>query len=424
MPSLKKFFSRFTNGRTKQQREFQKAGFTTTPKYQRYLSGKETSADALMSAARSYVMNRSHAENAWLYCKPYDRSPGNAGFFIEMYQVMNLLKAMEIPCHGRILEVGSGSGWITEILVALGYEVHGIEPCSDMIEIARQRVTKAIDHWQVKNPPPFDFFCQTLEECSLSSEHYDAIFLHATLHHIIDERAGFLQCQRLLKPGGVIGISEYAWEPGNRALESALDEEMQRFGTLENPFTREYLDYLLAESGFTEIQRYHSINGLVPQHLGAKNIESIADAPARATNNVTARKKGDAKLTTRTDKDYTYASIQVLTVELTEENTWLQVDLELKNTGKSVWLHQGARHGWVSIAVRTEPLGARDYCELERSSLPREVYPGEALRIRLELAVPKDFLQRDWHVDLVNEEMFWFSERGSKAVPLKVHGSE
>ena len=162
------------------------------------------------------------AENTWAYswllCKPYVRKPGNNEFYDELYQVMNLLRAMEIPYGGKVLEVGSGPGWVTEILVALGCEVHALEPSGEMIDIARARMVRAIEHWQLQNPPPFEFFCQTLEECNLpeneNENEYDGVFFHAALHYIIGEKVGLSQCYRLLKLGGVLGASEAAWEPG------------------------------------------------------------------------------------------------------------------------------------------------------------------------------------------------------------------
>ncbi len=86
----------------------------------------------------------------WLYRKPYDRDPGNPEFFHETYSVLNLLRAMAISPGGRILEVGSGPGWISEILICLGFEVEGIEPSSDMIAIARERIDAAIQHYRLE----------------------------------------------------------------------------------------------------------------------------------------------------------------------------------------------------------------------------------------------------------------------------------
>jgi protein-L-isoaspartate O-methyltransferase len=79
----------------------------------------------------------------WLYQKPFDSRPGNEQFYLQLYAVMNVLRAMDVPNGGRILEVGSGPGWVTELLMLLGYAVDGIEPCADL---AKSRTNVSSTH--------------------------------------------------------------------------------------------------------------------------------------------------------------------------------------------------------------------------------------------------------------------------------------
>lgn len=386
--------------------------------YRRYLSDKPLEKEAYLRAACDYVAKKRSDEVSWLHCKPYESSPGNTAFYTEMYQCLNVVRAMNIPHRGKILEVGSGPGWITEILVALGFEVHGLDPSADMIAIAHERVSSAIKHWRVQNPPHFDFHCQTLEDCTLPADEYDAVLFHASLHHVIDEDAGLAQCFRVLRPGGVLGVCEGAWEPGNTSLEAALDEEMVRFGTLENPFTREYLDYLLTKHGFTSIQRYHSINGFVPEQFGSATVELLADMPACSSNNLTALKPNLLAPTTRDHSARSSATITVLEVKWTSSRKALSICLRLTNTGETTWLHKAYPTGQVTIAFRSDPLGAANYEELERHNLPNDVEPGQNVTLDLELVLPEGGNQRTWSIDMVNEGLFWFSTRGTKAVLL------
>lgn len=395
-----------------------KGNASGVPGFRRYLSDRPGDTEAYLAAASSYVANKNEEEYGWLYRKPYEAKAGNEAFYYEMFQVMNLLKAMDVPYGGRILEVGSGPGWVTEILVALGFEVHGLEPSADMIAIARERLASAMTHWRIKTPPHYDFFCETLENCTLPDGDYDGIFFHAALHHIIDEDAGLAQCHRLLRPGGVLGISEAAWEPGNRALEALLDEEMERFGTLENPYTQEYLDYLLAKHGFVDVERYHCINGFIPASKGSSSVESLADAPAANTNNLTAIKKGDSTLSSRDHEADTRAEVSILEAKIDEHQSQLSARVKLKNTGETLWLHKARTAGWVTVAVRTDPLGGDAFQELARTRLPRDINPGEEITLELILRLPVNYKDSTWYVDLVNEEIFWFSTRGTVAAPL------
>jgi len=390
------------------------------PQFRRYLSGREGMVEDYLDAARDYVQKKTPQEYGWLYCKPYERQPGNRAFFNEMYQVLNLIQAMNIPFEGRVLEVGSGPGWVSEILMSLGFEVHGLEPCEDMIKIAEDRVSAALDHWRIESPPDCYFYRETLEACALPSATFDGVLFHAALHHVIDERRGLEQCFRLLKPGGVLGVTEAAWEPGNRVLEAALDEEMARFGTLENPFTREYLDFLLAEVGFENVQRFHAINGFIPEQRGNAALESLADLPAAFSNNLIAEKVDHSQLTTRNHFVETSGEIYVLGAELSPAGDRLSVNVELANTGKTTWLAEATMKGWVTLALRTDPMDSPDFVEFPRHRLPYAVAPGDVVELIVEYELPADFTEREWFFDLVNEEVFWFSSQGSAPTQLAV----
>src|ERR1700720_2632979 len=86
------------------------------PRHRRYLSDQPERMESYLRAAREYVARLPDENRAWLYRKPFDVSTGHPAFFDEMYGIMNLLRAMAITPRGRVLEVGSGPGWGTEIL--------------------------------------------------------------------------------------------------------------------------------------------------------------------------------------------------------------------------------------------------------------------------------------------------------------------
>lgn len=381
--------------------------------FRRFLSERAAAEGGrFLQAARDYVANKPPAEVSWLYAKPYDRVPGNAGFFTEMYQVLNLLHAMQIRPRGRVLEVGSGPGWVTEILALLGFSVDALEPTADMIAIARRRLSCAFEHYRVSDPPPVRFHETTLEDCDLPGGRFDAVLFHEALHHVVDEDRGLAQCFRLLRNGGVLGVSEWAWEPGDRELERQLEEEIARFGTLESPFTREYLDALLDRHGFVDVRRYHSINGLFRSEDGARTLEELAQVPARASNNLTARKPGALAVTSADPGRRTLAEITVLAGRVSGSR--LRVDVRLRNTGETVWLPGGEDPGSVNVALRSGMPGDPPFLEAwPRHPLPREVAPGASLVLKLDWTLPSR--DRKWEIDLVSERHFWFSMRGTAA---------
>ena len=323
---------------------------------------------------------------------------------------------MDVPHRGRILEVGSGPGCVSELLMLLAYAVDGIEPCADLVAVARERIEHACRHYRVSSKPHVEFHETTIEKLDFEPETFDAVLFHDALHHVIDENRTFENCFRVLKPGGVLGISEDAWRPGNREQESALEEEIARFGTHESPFTSNYLDELLEKHGFRDVLRYHAINGFFPEDMGQTKIAQAAQSQAENTNNLTARKSAFDGPTTMDADAVTRARIDVLTTKFHTEDQKLELKIHLANIGDTAWLHRPRKHGWVSIAVRSDPIDGPEYREAQpRHRLPREVPPGDALTLGLEFFLDADYEVRKWRLDLVNEGLFWFSQRGTEA---------
>jgi SAM-dependent methyltransferase len=382
------------------------------PKHRRYLSGTPARQEAWLQAAREYVSRKTDAGRAWLYRKPYDDNPGHPELFHETYSLLNLLGAMAIPFRGRVLEVGSGPGWISEILMSLDYEVEGIEPSEEMIAIARERVEAAARHRRIASPPRVTYHATTIEDCGLpDDESFDAVLFHAALHHVIDEERTLAQCFRLLRPGGVLGVSEGAWIPGNRIMEEKLEEEMRQYGTLENPFTTEYLDWLLSRHGFVDVKRYHAVNGYFPADMGRLPLEALPGESAHMHNNLTARRPSPYPLTTVDRDARTLAEITILDSRFDPEGLRLRVRLE--NRGETAWLHRAPKPGRVTIALRSGEL------EANRHALPRTVPAGDSIELDLLFPIPQEATDATWELDLVNEDVFWFSERGTRPAQVK-----
>jgi SAM-dependent methyltransferase len=250
-------------------------------------------------------------------------------------------------------------------------------------------------------------------------ESFDAVLFHDALHHVIDEHRTFETCFRVLKPSGVLGISEDAWRPGDREQESALEEEIARFGTLESPFTQDYLDELLEKYGFRDVLRFHAINGLFPEDMGHTTIAEAAQSRAGNSNNLVARKSTFDGPTTMDANVLTRANIEVVSTKFHADDRKLELGVRLTNTGDTAWLHRHRQHGWVSIALRSDPIDGPEYREARpRHSLPNEVLSGDSLTLELEFFVDAGFESAVWRLDLVNEGLFWFSQRDTQAAPV------
>ena len=111
----------------------------------------------------------------------------------------------------RVLEVGCGTGQLTEVLVPLGCALTAIDLGASMIEVARERVPGG----------SVTFEAVAFEELGAGPGSFDLI-VSAAAFHWIDPEMRFRQAARLLRPGGwlaVTGCSEHYEEPLGSALE-------------------------------------------------------------------------------------------------------------------------------------------------------------------------------------------------------------
>jgi SAM-dependent methyltransferase len=389
----------------------------TGPK--RFLADAASCADRFIAAARDYPA-RLPEGTASLYRKPYTvDDPFNAYFYDDMYSVLGVIQAMAMRRGSRVLEVGCGPGAITEMLIGLGYRVDCLDPAPAMLEIARSRTARFIRDHRIEPAPEIGFHCLTLEESvseALPAGQFDGILFRAALHHVVDERAGLQQCLRLLRPGGVIGISEGAWIPGMRELEAKLEEEMRLYGTLENPFTQGYLLHLLAELGFTDIERYHGVFNLVPASQGHVPVQDAAACPADRHNIITARRP-HGRRTTADLAARTGAEITIHLARFDPAIRRMRISFTIRNTGETVWLAAPGAIGQVRLVLgQHSPVQAGFRETGVRHPLPKDVWPSETWSQTLDFNLPEGDDGAPWGLHLVAEQCFWFCQRGSSGV--------
>src|SRR5205807_5119933 len=119
----------------------------------------------------------------------------------------NIAVALALPAGSRILDVGCGSGWLSEYFARLGYDVTGVDISSDLIEMSRERIKNisyGVDH---ETPLRCAFQVHDIELAPLF-EKFDAIICYDSLHHFEDERAVMRHLAEMLEVGGLLFILE------------------------------------------------------------------------------------------------------------------------------------------------------------------------------------------------------------------------
>jgi len=105
-----------------------------------------------------------------------------------------------LEAGARVLEVGCGTGKLTELLVARGLEVDAVDPGAAMIAAARKRVRDA---------PNVHFHHGRFEEVTLPEDDYDAVF-SATAFHWVEPEVGWTKAAAHLHDRGLLALLVYA----------------------------------------------------------------------------------------------------------------------------------------------------------------------------------------------------------------------
>jgi SAM-dependent methyltransferase len=171
---------------------------------------------------------------------------------MDMAQILKFLP----PKPARILDLGAGSGWSTEILAKCGYSVVGIDICPEMIAISEKRLRQDLDmEFRV-----MDF------ESRLPAGPFDAVISYDTLHHAENEEILIKKVFEGMAAGGVF----LAMEPGTGHAKAPYSiDAMKKYGTTEKDMPYAHLRDLLKKAGFREIQQYLRLSAFPVEDLSA-----------------------------------------------------------------------------------------------------------------------------------------------------------
>jgi SAM-dependent methyltransferase len=163
--------------------------------------------------------------------KPFSDPDGD----LMLMQVGAVLSVLPPP-PGRILECGCGSGWLSRMFAARGYDCTGIDVCPEAIELAQRQ----------PHPPGTAprFLVQDVETMGFRDE-FDAVVFFDALHHSLDEGQALRGAYRALRPGGVCITSEPGWGHAERSL-----AVVERYGVTEKDMPASHIIRLARAAGF------------------------------------------------------------------------------------------------------------------------------------------------------------------------------
>jgi 2-polyprenyl-6-hydroxyphenyl methylase/3-demethylubiquinone-9 3-methyltransferase len=108
--------------------------------------------------------------------------------------VLATLRDTGITEGSRVLDIGSGGGFLTATLSEAGYTVIGIDPAISAVRAAAEHV-------------PASFVLGTGENLPFEDSSFEAVVCSEVLEHVDDIAAVIAEVSRVLRPGGVFVFS-------------------------------------------------------------------------------------------------------------------------------------------------------------------------------------------------------------------------
>lgn len=328
--------------------------------------------------------------------------------------------ATNLPTSPRspILDLGAGTGWVSELLTKLGYRTIAVDVSESLLRLGRER-----------------FFGHDLSYCCavgdmtqlpFPSDTFDAAVIIDALHHVPNLPAVFRETFRVLGQGGVFLIAE----PGEGHSETEKSRlEMRQHGVMEGEIRITDATRWAREAGFDRIRiipQFEPVISLSPEDLeyatvtpperwrlcrGEKQVpfdELILQSVY--THPMLIISKGERVVDSRMPGRLA----ALVTPDLIRAGNHVHGTVTLRNVGDTVWLSgvrpPGRVRAGIQLLAPDRTLLARDFA---RADLPRDVPPGGSVDVCLALALPEEVCRYVLKIDLVDEQVCWFEERGS-----------
>ena len=186
----------------------------------------------------------------YLATKPYS-DPHCGQYLMDISQILNLLP----PPPLKLLDIGVGSGWTSELFSMRGYEVLGLDISPDMIDLANNRSGNAK-------------FTVCDYEIGPILGKFDVAVIYDALHHAEDESAVLCNIYNALSDDGILVTIEPG--VGHSTTEDSLNV-MKKYGTTEKDMPFSHQKKLMQLAGFGVVEQYIRLSQLPMENISTLN---------------------------------------------------------------------------------------------------------------------------------------------------------
>lgn len=157
-------------------------------------------------------------------------------------------------CTGKILEIGSGIGNISERFISKGSDITVSDIRNNYITFLKQKFPELEQCNKILRmdlvDPEFDHHFSHLTGT------FDTVFALNVIEHIEDDVLAVKNCHKLLKPGGrlVLLMPAYQW------LYNSFDKELYHF----RRYNRKSMSHLIQNAGFSTEETFYFNAGGIP----------------------------------------------------------------------------------------------------------------------------------------------------------------
>ena len=110
-----------------------------------------------------------------------------------------VLDHLEVVRGTLAADIGAGTGFMTEGLLARGLRVIAVDQSREMLEVMRQKFGNGME---------VDCRCGEAEQLPVATDEVDHVLANMYLHHVEHPAASIAEMARIVKPGGRVVITD------------------------------------------------------------------------------------------------------------------------------------------------------------------------------------------------------------------------